>query len=692
MAAVKKPYRTQMSFADLCADGESEARVVNDEKPNLLQGLAQDRRFYKLANCHAKSADCYVARVSIENTKGYTENGATDELQTLSQGSARAPLSRQFWSAGDYEAGQTSGTLNPNVQNRLCVHPKFLHSNATSHKWAFGAIAELLDNAVDEIQNGATFVIIDKITNPRNGSPALLIQDDGGGMDPESLRRCMSFGFSDKQSCSSIGQYGNGFKTSTMRLGADVIVFSSCINGRELTQSVGLLSYTFLRKTGHQDIVVPMVYYMYNPLTGVTERLIRHSQNQMSSNLSVLLNWSPFATEDELLQNFSDIGHHGTKIIIFNLWFNDEGVLELDFDADIEDIIITGVPRSVERNDKSKILTQKHIASRLRYSLRAYSSILYLHLPDYFRIILRGREVEHHHIINDLRYCECIKYNPKVCGKTEAEVITTIGFLDGSPYVNVHGFNIYHKNRLILPFHRIVNSSGSKGRGIAGVLEANFIKPTHDKQGFERSTIYQKLENRLREMTYEYWEYHCHLLGYTKDSLSVPTPHQLLPSICNGLPDMMNTRISEQPTGCSTQMSTGNKEISASCASSLSTSQELSSSYNAVSQLGVLGKRRREKHIIEMGSVERQEVDNESERSSKKQLCHGVDESPVKKNIRIMHENKKLHAECLEYEKTERELLLKEQQLRRELEHTRRLYKNLIVDLVSTRDVKSEKL
>ncbi|XP_028090680.1 dormancy-associated protein homolog 3-like [Camellia sinensis] len=28
--------------------------------------------------------------------------------------------------------------------------PSFLHSNATSHKWASGAIAELLDNAVDE--------------------------------------------------------------------------------------------------------------------------------------------------------------------------------------------------------------------------------------------------------------------------------------------------------------------------------------------------------------------------------------------------------------------------------------------------------------------------------------------------------------------------------------------------------------
>ena len=29
------------------------------------------------------------------------------------------------------------------------VHPKFLHSNSTSHRWVFGAIAELLDNAMD---------------------------------------------------------------------------------------------------------------------------------------------------------------------------------------------------------------------------------------------------------------------------------------------------------------------------------------------------------------------------------------------------------------------------------------------------------------------------------------------------------------------------------------------------------------
>ncbi|KAI3753142.1 hypothetical protein L2E82_25187 [Cichorium intybus] len=91
------------------------------------------------------------------------------------------------------------------------VYPEFLHSNATSHKWAFGGnkliivtvqlllitpIAELLDNAVNEINNGATFVKVDRIYNKKENSHALLFFD------------------------------GNGFKRSTMRLGADVTVFS----------------------------------------------------------------------------------------------------------------------------------------------------------------------------------------------------------------------------------------------------------------------------------------------------------------------------------------------------------------------------------------------------------------------------------------------------------------------------------
>jgi hypothetical protein len=30
---------------------------------------------------------------------------------------------------------------------------------------------------------------------------------------------------------------------------------------------------------------------------------------------------------------FDDIREHGTKIIVFNLWLNDDGDMELDFDS-----------------------------------------------------------------------------------------------------------------------------------------------------------------------------------------------------------------------------------------------------------------------------------------------------------------------------------------------------------------------
>lgn len=39
---------------------------------------------------------------------------------------------------------------------------------------------------------------------------------------------------------------------------------------------------------------------------------------------------------------------------------------------------------------------------------------------------------------------------------------------------------------------------------IVGVLEANFIEPAHDKQDFERTSLFLRLEGKLRHMVVEY--------------------------------------------------------------------------------------------------------------------------------------------------------------------------------------------
>ncbi|GFQ03226.1 morc family cw-type zinc finger protein 3 [Phtheirospermum japonicum] len=435
---------------------------------------------------------------------------ATQSPSVILSGDALAannrPLdNRSFWRAGAYESGPTVSTLVQGDLEHARVHPKFLHSNATSHKWAFGAIAELLDNAVDEIVNGATFVMVDRVYNKKDNSPALLFQDDGGGMDPESMRKCMSLGYSSKTSNKTIGQYGNGFKTSTMRLGADVIVFSRASRSGRATQSIGLLSYTFLRRTRQDDVIVPMIDF--NISDNWAEPIIYSSKDDWSTNLKTILEWSPFASKDDLLLQFENIGSHGTKVIIYNLWMNDEGIYELNFDDDEEDIKLRdGVNQGNVSKFKRVLELQSHLSYRMRFSLRAYASILYLRRFTNFQIILRGKPVEQFIIAGDLKHSKTVTYSPQVGqGLKEVTVETSIGFIKEAPALPVCGFNVYHKNRLIRPYWKVTADGNSKGHGVVGVLEANFIEPAHDKQDFERSSLFNKLESRLKQMVHDYW-------------------------------------------------------------------------------------------------------------------------------------------------------------------------------------------
>ncbi|CAO2818298.1 unnamed protein product [Amaranthus hypochondriacus] len=439
-----------------------------------------------------------------------------------STATASVPGSKQFWKAGDYEGAPCGNWENyTGGMDHVRVHPKFLHSNATSHKWALGAFAELLDNSLDEVFNGATYVNIDMLVNKKDQSKMLLIEDNGGGMNPDKMRQCMSLGYSAKSKlANTIGQYGNGFKTSTMRLGADVIVFSRCRgkDGKSVTQSIGLLSYTFLRSTGKEDIVVPILDYELREKEWC--KLMRSSASDWSRNVDTIINWSPYASETELLQQFNLMKDHGTRIVIYNLWEDDQGQLELDFSSDRHDIQIRGVNRDEKNIQMAKEYPNSRHFLTYRHSLRSYASILYLRLPPRFRIILRGKDVEHHNVVNDMMMRQEVTYRPQpgadgIPRNSEMIAIVTIGFVkDATAHIDVQGFNVYHKNRLIKPFWRVWNAAGSDGRGVIGVLEANFVEPAHDKQGFERTTVLARLESKLVNMQKNYWSSNCHLIGY----------------------------------------------------------------------------------------------------------------------------------------------------------------------------------
>mmetsp|Transcript_8607 Transcript_8607/g.22088 ORF Transcript_8607/g.22088 Transcript_8607/m.22088 type:complete len:107 (-) Transcript_8607:1891-2211(-) len=71
------------------------------------------------------------------------------------------------------------------------------------------------------------------------GEPVFCIKDDGNGMDPAGLNHMFRIGhkreaFNKKK----LGKYGVGFKTGSMRIGKNAIVFTR----KGDTGSIGLLS------------------------------------------------------------------------------------------------------------------------------------------------------------------------------------------------------------------------------------------------------------------------------------------------------------------------------------------------------------------------------------------------------------------------------------------------------------------
>ncbi|KAM3713540.1 hypothetical protein ACJW31_01G263400 [Castanea mollissima] len=674
---------------DLCSDSEKEESNINDVQKELgsvvgTSWITPNIRIKEVQHLNKRGSK----RKESEENRSLSAFGINDGnnimvSSAVNQSSlSSAPICRQFWKAGKYERVKEKGLIvsNQNLKNHLHVHPLFLHSNATSHKWLFGAIAELIDNAFDEIPNGATFVLINKISNPRDSSLALLIQDDGGGIDPETMSHCMSFGFSDKKSKSTIGQYGNGFKTSSMRLGADVIIFSRQLKMGSSTQSVGLLSYTFLTQMGYDRIVVPMVTYEFNSSSGTFGPVISRGKEYFSSNLSMLLQWSPYSTEEELLKQFDDIGHHGTKIVVYNLWLNEEGYLELDFDSDTEDIRINGDPKLFQAGDHVKPICDQHIANLYRYSLRAYLSILYMRLPSCFRIILRGQVVEHHSIPSDLKFPEFIIYRPQLCGSKEVEVLTTIGFLKEAPGVNIHGFSIYNRNRLILPFWPAVKCTKYVGRGVVGVLEANFIEPTHNKQDFEKTSLFQRLEDRLRQMAHEYCRHlHCELIGYQPRK-------KIHPAVLPSQESLSTNRLSEDPVATTVHVS-----ATAQRKSDVSSQAKFKQDSN-IERKGLYlpvelehAKRHTQSEAYATDTWHNEEVQPENSIENPPQVTQEM--------ATLIRENEKLRLRLFESEKREEELYQKVQQLRSELkgvqhEYTKILVESKLIDMFEGANVK----
>uniref|UniRef100_A0A8D0GTC7 MORC family CW-type zinc finger 3 n=1 Tax=Sphenodon punctatus TaxID=8508 RepID=A0A8D0GTC7_SPHPU len=380
---------------------------------------------------------------------------------------------------------------------QLC--PKFLHTNSTSHTWPFSAIAELIDNAYDPDVN-AKQIWIDKTVI--NEHVCLTFADDGNGMNSDKLHKMLSFGFSDKVTMNGrvpVGLYGNGFKSGSMRLGKDAIVFTR--NGEIM--SVGLLSQTYLEATKAEHVMVPI------SLTYHLRQVINPADSKAS--LKAILAHSLFSTEAELLAELnaimgkngtSTLGKKGTRIIIWNLRRDKNGETEFDFDTDKYDIRIPDdLDEATGKRGYKKQERPDQIVAESDYSLRAYCSILYL--KPRMQIVVRGQKVKTQLVSKSLAYIERDIYRPKFLSAKTVRI--TFGF--NCRNKDHYGIMMYHKNRLIKAYERVgcQLKANNMGVGVVGVIECNFLKPTHNKQDFDYTNEYRLTVAAVGEKLNDYW-------------------------------------------------------------------------------------------------------------------------------------------------------------------------------------------
>ncbi|NXY08911.1 MORC3 protein, partial [Pteruthius melanotis] len=372
---------------------------------------------------------------------------------------------------------------------QLC--PKFLHTNSTSHTWPFSAIAELIDNAYDP-DVSAKQIWIDKTII--NDNICLTFTDNGNGMNSEKLHKMLSFGFSEKSVMNGrvpVGLYGNGFKSGSMRLGKDAIVFTK--NGE--TMSVGLLSQTFLEVTKAEHVMVPIV-------TFTNQHILSADPAESKNSLKAILTHSLFSTEEKLLAELDAIiGKKGTRIIIWNLRKDKNDKPEFDFDKDKYDIRI---PEDLDETGKRGYKKQERldqIVPESDYSLRAYCSILYL--KPTMQIILRGQKVKTQLVSKSLAFIERDIYRPKFLNAKTVRI--TFGF--NCRNKDHYGIMMYHKNRLIKAYERVgcQLKANNMGVGVVGIIECNFLKPTHNKQDFDYTNEYRLTIAALGEKLNDYW-------------------------------------------------------------------------------------------------------------------------------------------------------------------------------------------
>ena len=340
---------------------------------------------------------------------------------------------------------------------------------------------------------------------------AISVQDDGIGMARSNLHCMLSFGFSSKEHVvGNVGRFGIGFKSGSMRIAHDALILTR----REGQASAALLSTTFLNAIEADDILIPMFTWTTETSGAGKHTYVASEPSntaEWEENMSVIEQYTYLASEAAVLRELDKITTPtGTRIVLFNL----KDPPEFDFSVK-NDVRMLGIdPDEQNRTSARRPVYQQHRPGQQMtldvpedYSLRAYMEVLYLRPTVTFS--LRGELIEPRCPISRLalEYYKFEDYTPKdLPEERRAPVIVHCGYQEEK---SKHcGFHIYNKNRLIRMYQRFGAQlqANAMMKDMLGVVEADCLEPTHNKQAFNTTDVaYQKCQKHLEKCMNDYY-------------------------------------------------------------------------------------------------------------------------------------------------------------------------------------------
>eukprot|EP00250_Pteridium_aquilinum_P020858 c24966_g1_i2 orf=202-2334(+) len=385
------------------------------------------------------------------------------------------------------------------------THPSYLETLGQTHaSWIFGALAELIDNARDAKARRVDITVDQEFFKALNCQiPVLSVWDNGTGMSHLEILRMVSFGHKkpDEDDESVIGRFGIGFKTGSMRLGKDAVVFTQ---SRE-TRSIAFLSQSYNK--GKEEVEIPIITYRKEG--GWMEFDLQvHSQEEAEDRLRAVKEYSPF-NEYSIGSRFAAFGDGtGTVVCIYNLdrWGSN---YSLEWE-----------PKATESGYKLKrdiLIRSRRVRSRpnqmtkevpLDYSLHAYLEVMFL--EPKMKIHIQGTLVKTRRLHKSLNKTQVFKGT--IQGK---KVELTLGRSQAEKVVGNCGIFLYWHGRLIEAYKRVgaMSHSADVGRGVIGVIDVTDVMRLEDgvgvlnnKQGFQDCKTFEILELWLETIFDRYWD------------------------------------------------------------------------------------------------------------------------------------------------------------------------------------------